>query len=132
MRCTRRQRHARVLGGDAGIVTCKGQVGRGRPAASSCSDASRGALPGPATLPSMWGTAAAEGSAATAAAVVVRYSQVRAPRFEPCRCGMSLRTILSPVKEIVPDRRTPEYERMLAEFGTLLPYRSARSLLGTF
>ena len=58
--------------------------------------------------------------------------EVRAPRFEPCRCGVSLRTILSPVKEIVPDRCTPEYERMLAEFGVLLPYRSARTLLGTF
>ena len=58
--------------------------------------------------------------------------KVRAPRFEPCRCGVSLRTILSPVKEIMPDRCTPEYERMLAEFGALLPYRSARTLLGTF
>jgi hypothetical protein len=58
--------------------------------------------------------------------------EVRAPRFEPCRCGVSLRTILSPVKEIMPDRCTPEYERMLAEFGALLPYRRARSLLGTF
>ena len=45
---------------------------------------------------------------------------------------MSLRTILSPVKEIMPDRCTPECERMLAEFGALLPYRSARTLLGTF
>ena len=58
--------------------------------------------------------------------------EVRAPRFEPCRCGVSLRTILSPVKEIMPDRCTPEYERMLAEFGALLPYRRARTLLGTF
>ena len=32
----------------------------------------------------------------------------------------------------MPDRCTPEYERMLAEFGALLPYRSARTLLGTF
>jgi hypothetical protein len=45
--------------------------------------------------------------------------EVRAPRFEPCRCGVSLRTILSPVKEVMPDRCTPEYERMLAEFGAL-------------
>ena len=47
-------------------------------AAPSCSGASRRALQGPATLPSMWGTAAAEGSAATAAAAVVRYC--RGPR----------------------------------------------------
>ena len=58
--------------------------------------------------------------------------EVCAPRFEPCRCGVTLRTILSPVKEIMPDRCTPEYERMLAEFGVLLPYRRARTLLGTF
>ena len=53
--------------------------------------------------------------------------EVRALRFDPCRCGVSLRTILSPVKEIMPDRCTPEYERMLAEFGALLPYRRART-----
>jgi hypothetical protein len=39
--------------------------------------------------------------------------EVCAPRFEPCRCGVTLRTILSPVKEIMPDHCTPEYERML-------------------
>ena len=31
----------------------------------------------------------------------------------------------------MPDRCTPEYERVLAEFGALLPYRRARTLLGT-
>jgi hypothetical protein len=45
---------------------------------------------------------------------------------------VSLRTILSPVKEIMPDCCTPEYERVLGEFGALLPYRRARTLLGTF
>jgi hypothetical protein len=58
--------------------------------------------------------------------------EIRAPRFDPCRCGVTLRTILSPVKEIMPDRCTPEYERMLAELGALVPYRRARTLLGTF
>ena len=58
--------------------------------------------------------------------------EVCAPRFEPCRCGVTLRTILSPAKEIMPDRCTPEYECVLAEFGALLPYRRARTLLGTF
>lgn len=58
--------------------------------------------------------------------------EVCAPRFEPCRCSVTLRTILSPVTEIMPDRCTPEYERMLAEFGALLPYRRARTLLETF
>ena len=58
--------------------------------------------------------------------------EVRAPRFEPCQCSVALRTILSPVKEIMPDCCTPEYERVLAEFGALLPYRRARDLLETF
>jgi hypothetical protein len=58
--------------------------------------------------------------------------EVCAPRFEPCRCSVALLTILSPVLEIMPDRCTPEYERVLAEFGALLPYRRARTLLGTF
>jgi hypothetical protein len=57
--------------------------------------------------------------------------EVRAPRFEPCRCRVTLRTILSPVQEIMPDRCTPEYERVLAVFGALPPYRRARSLLET-
>jgi hypothetical protein len=57
--------------------------------------------------------------------------EIRAPRFEPYRCGVTLRTILSPVKEVMPDPCTPEYERVLAELGALLPYRRARTLLGT-
>ena len=80
------------VGGNAGIVTCRGQVGPGRPAAPSCSDAIRGALPGPATLPSMWGTAAAEGSVVWGAAahqgqavpaffVFVRYRECFLARF---------------------------------------------------
>jgi len=40
--------------------------------------------------------------------------------------------ILSPVAEIMPDCCTPEYERVLAEFGALLPYRRARAVLETF
>jgi hypothetical protein len=58
--------------------------------------------------------------------------EVRAPRFEPCQCSVTLRTILSPVTEIMPDCCTPEYERVLAEFGALLPYRRARALPDTF
>jgi hypothetical protein len=58
--------------------------------------------------------------------------EVHAPRFEPCQCSVTLRTILSTVNEIMPDCCTPEYERVLAEFGALLPYRSAHTLLGTF
>jgi hypothetical protein len=35
-------------------------------------------------------------------------------------------------EEIMPDCCKPEYERVLAEFGALLPRRRARALLGTF
>ena len=58
--------------------------------------------------------------------------EVRAPRFEPCQCSVTQRTVLSPVKEIMPDRCTPEYERALADFGALLPHRRARALLESF
>ena len=55
--------------------------------------------------------------------------EVRAPRFGPCRCGVACRRSLTPVAEIMPDRCTPEYERVLAGMGSALPYRLARALL---
>ena len=55
--------------------------------------------------------------------------EVRAPRFEPCRCGVACRRTLTPVAEIMPDRCTPEYERVMAGMGSALPYRRARTLL---
>ena len=55
--------------------------------------------------------------------------EVHAPRFGPCRCGVASRRTITPVAEIMPDRRTPKYERTLAKMGALLPYRRARSLL---
>jgi hypothetical protein len=58
--------------------------------------------------------------------------EVRAPRFTPCRCAVTCRRTLSPVAEIMPDRCTPEYERVIAKMGALLPYRRARTLLAEF
>jgi hypothetical protein len=58
--------------------------------------------------------------------------EVRAPRFLPCRCAVSHRHILNPIAEIMPDRCTPEYERIIAKMGSLLPYRRARTLLSEF
>ena len=55
--------------------------------------------------------------------------EVRAPHFGPCRCGVACRRSLTPVVEIMPDRCTPEYERVLAGMGSALPYRRARALL---
>ena len=57
---------------------------------------------------------------------------VSAPRFAPCRCAVTRRQTLSPVSEIMPDRCTPEYERVVAKMGASLPYRRARTLLSEF
>ena len=48
-----------------------------------------------------------------------------------CCRGDSSQT-LSPVSEIMPDRCTPEYERVVAKMGASLPYRRARTLLSEF
>jgi hypothetical protein len=58
--------------------------------------------------------------------------EVRAPRFDPCRCGVACRRSITPVAEIMPDRCTPEYERIVAAMGAALPYRRALKLLGEF
>lgn len=55
--------------------------------------------------------------------------EVRAPRFGPCRCGVACRRSLTPAAEMMPDRCTPDYERVLAGMGSALPYRQARTLL---
>jgi hypothetical protein len=57
---------------------------------------------------------------------------VRAPRFDPCRCGIACRRSITPVAEVMPDRCTPEYERAVAAMGAALPYRRALALLGEF
>jgi hypothetical protein len=58
--------------------------------------------------------------------------EVRAPRFSPCRCGVASRRTIAPAAEIMPDRCTPEYERVLAKMGAWLPYRRARGVLEEF
>jgi hypothetical protein len=45
---------------------------------------------------------------------------------------VTCRQTLSPIAEIMPDRCTPEYERVIAKMGSLLPYRRARTLLSEF
>src|SRR5215212_6280979 len=57
---------------------------------------------------------------------------VRAPRFGPCRCGIACRRSITPAAEIMPDRCTPEYERVVAAMGAALPCRRALRLLGEF
>ena len=58
--------------------------------------------------------------------------EVRVPRFMPCGCAVTGRLILKPIAEIMPDRYAPEYERLIAKMGSLLPYRRARTLLSEF
>jgi hypothetical protein len=58
--------------------------------------------------------------------------EVPAPRFLPCRCAVTYRHTLNPIAEIMPDRCTPEYERVIAKMGSLLPYARARTLLAQF
>jgi hypothetical protein len=58
--------------------------------------------------------------------------ELPAPRFKPCRCGVASRRHLSPLAEIMPDRCTPEFERILARMGSLVPYARAAALLAEF
>jgi hypothetical protein len=58
--------------------------------------------------------------------------EVHAPHLAPCRCAVTCRRTLSPITEIMPDRCTPEYERVVAKIGALLPYRGAQALLPEF
>src|SRR6516165_10267104 len=58
--------------------------------------------------------------------------EVDAPRFAACRRGLTLRGTLSPLTELMPDRCTPEYERVLARMGALLPYGRAVTLMSEF
>ena len=47
-------------------------------------------------------------------------------------CGVACRRSITPVAEVMPDRCTPEYERVVAAMGAALPYRRALALLGQF
>jgi hypothetical protein len=58
--------------------------------------------------------------------------EVPAPRFSPCRCAVTHQHTLNPIAEIMPDRCTPEYERLIAKMGSLLPYARARTLMSEF
>jgi hypothetical protein len=58
--------------------------------------------------------------------------QVEAPRFNPCRCGVASRRIVSPLAEIMPDRCTQEYERVLVKMGSMAAYGRATALMAEF
>lgn len=58
--------------------------------------------------------------------------RVGAPRFNPCRCGVASRRVVSPLAEMMPDRCTSEYERVLAKMGSLTAYGRAAALMAEF
>jgi hypothetical protein len=58
--------------------------------------------------------------------------QVEAPRFKACRCGIASRRVVSPMAEIMPDRCTPEYERILSKMGSLAACGRAVALMAEF
>src|SRR5215204_2271984 len=78
------------------------------------------------------GTAPAQGPAVPAPDLAIRGGGGACSRFGPCRCGVACRRSVTPVAEIMPDRCTPEYERVVAAMGAALPYRRALALLEAF
>jgi hypothetical protein len=59
-------------------------------------------------------------------------SEVRAPRFDPCRCSVTSRRTITPPAEITADRCTSEDERAHAKTGALLPCHGVRSMFEGF
>jgi hypothetical protein len=58
--------------------------------------------------------------------------ELRAPLFKPCRCGVASRRHLSPLSEIMPDRCTAEFDRMVARLGSLVAYGRVPALMAEF
>ncbi|WP_246252805.1 ISKra4 family transposase [Allomesorhizobium camelthorni] len=59
--------------------------------------------------------------------------EVRNPRWMLCRdCHPGMDAAFAPLKEICPDRATPELMELTARLGSLIPYRQAASMLAEF
>lgn len=59
--------------------------------------------------------------------------EVRNPRWMLCRdCYPGLDGVLAPLKEICPDRATPELMELTARLGSMMPYRQAAKVLAEF
>ncbi|MDW6025886.1 ISKra4 family transposase [Mesorhizobium sp. BAC0120] len=59
--------------------------------------------------------------------------EVRNPRWMLCRdCHPGMDAAFAPLKEICPDRATPELMELTARLGSLIPYRQAASVLAEF
>lgn len=59
--------------------------------------------------------------------------EVRNPRWMLCRdCHPGMDAAFAPLKEICPDRATPELMELTARLGSMVPYRQAASMLAEF
>lgn len=59
--------------------------------------------------------------------------KVRNPRWMLCRdCYPGMDGAFAPLKEICPDRATPELMELTARLGSMMPYRQAASVLAEF
>jgi hypothetical protein len=59
--------------------------------------------------------------------------KVRNPRWMLCRdCHPGMLDAFAPLKEICPDRATPELMELTARLGSMMPYRQAASVLAEF
>lgn len=59
--------------------------------------------------------------------------EVRSPRWMLCReCHPGMVGAFAPLKEICPDRATPELMELTARLGSMLPYRQAAKVLADF
>jgi hypothetical protein len=75
-------------------------------------------VPPTAVLLSLWIAPATQGCPrARWLSSVLGTVEVRAPRFLPRQCAATHRHTLNPAAEIMPDRCTPEYERVIAKLG---------------
>ncbi|RWH78063.1 hypothetical protein [Mesorhizobium sp.] len=60
-------------------------------------------------------------------------TEVRNPRWILCReCHPGMAGAFAPLKEICPDRATPELMEVTARLGSMLPYRQAAKVLTDF
>jgi hypothetical protein len=59
--------------------------------------------------------------------------EVRNPRWMLCQhCHPGMDGAFAPLKEICPDRATPELQELTARLGSMMPYRQAAKVLGEF
>jgi hypothetical protein len=121
-----------MLGGD-GRADADGRKADARGIAGpSGTGTDAGISPPTAALLSMRVATAAQGCPDAAAVVGVRNGGSSGAALFALPVRGDRRHTLNPVAENIPDRCTPEYERIIAKMGSLLPYARARTLMSEF